>query len=341
MDRTNPLITAIVPVYNTEPYLERCVRSVLASREPDWELLLIDDGSTDGSADLCRRLAREDPRIRFFSQKNRGVSAARNRALAEARGTWTVFIDSDDGITPDFFAEIRANGRDTDWILFRTGVMGRIPARPKEPEARRTAVDRAETRDLVRCCLRMSRHPVCGNLNFRSPCAKAYRTDLLRKANITFPEQVDLGEDELFNLAYINLVGSYVFCDLVVYEIFLRGNSLSHKFRPNLLEEDRAFRQRIRERLAEIYSDLDLTDVYHDDVLAACAYILQNSVFSPANPASRREKRQACRVLKKTEPYRRALAENRRLGSRKRRLFLGCFKLGLYGIVEKICTLKD
>lgn len=92
----HPAISIIVPVYNVKPYLDRCVSSVLAQTFTDWELMLIDDGSTDGSGEVCDACARRDPRVRVIHQPNSGVSAARNRGLDKARGEYVMFLDADD-----------------------------------------------------------------------------------------------------------------------------------------------------------------------------------------------------------------------------------------------------
>ncbi len=94
------LVSIIMPVYNTKAYLEKAVRSVMDQTWQNWELLLVDDGSTDGSADLCDRLAGQDKRIRVFHQENHGVSVARNTGLEAAVGSAIAFLDSDDYYEP-------------------------------------------------------------------------------------------------------------------------------------------------------------------------------------------------------------------------------------------------
>lgn len=92
----NPTISIIVPVYNVEKYLEECVESVLSQTFTDYELLLIDDGSTDGSGVLCDQIAKRDTRVRVFHKTNGGSSSARNMGIDEAKGEWIIFLDSDD-----------------------------------------------------------------------------------------------------------------------------------------------------------------------------------------------------------------------------------------------------
>ena len=99
----NPLISIIVPVYNTRDYLERCVRSISRQTYRRLEILLVDDGSTDASGSLCEKLALEDSRIRVFHKENGGSSAARNFGMKLARGEYFGFVDSDDYIEPGMY----------------------------------------------------------------------------------------------------------------------------------------------------------------------------------------------------------------------------------------------
>lgn len=100
------LISVIVPVYNTEKYLEKCVNSLLTQTYTNLELLLVDDGSTDGSGALCDRFAAQDPRVRALHKKNGGSSSARNLGIAEARGEYIGFVDSDDFVDPDMYERL-------------------------------------------------------------------------------------------------------------------------------------------------------------------------------------------------------------------------------------------
>ena len=102
------MISVIVPVYNTEKYLDRCIQSVLAQTYTDFELLLVDDGSTDSSGAICDKYAEKDFRVRVFHKKNGGSSSARNMGLDNARGEWIAFVDSDDWIDSEMYSEMYA-----------------------------------------------------------------------------------------------------------------------------------------------------------------------------------------------------------------------------------------
>ena len=97
-----PKISVLVPIYNAEKYLHRCIDSILAQTFTDFELLLIDDGSKDCSGTICDEYAVKDPRVRVFHKENGGVSKARNIGIDNAQGEWITFVDSDDWVREDF-----------------------------------------------------------------------------------------------------------------------------------------------------------------------------------------------------------------------------------------------
>ena len=113
-----PEVSIIVPVYNVEKYINRCVDSVLAQTFTDFELILVDDGSSDNSGAICDTFADMDVRVKVIHKVNDGVSSARNVALDIAKGEYIVFIDSDDAVSPMYINElIQYKNYDFDWNL--------------------------------------------------------------------------------------------------------------------------------------------------------------------------------------------------------------------------------
>ena len=132
------MLSIIVPVYNTEKELDRCIKSILQQTFQDWELILIDDGSTDSSGDICEQYATNDKRIHVIHTTNQGQSAARNRGLELAIGQYVSFIDSDDEITPETYSKnitILLNHPELQVVQFATiegygehcGVLAKFP----------------------------------------------------------------------------------------------------------------------------------------------------------------------------------------------------------------------
>lgn len=101
-----PKISVIVPVYNVEEYLPKCIESILAQSFDDFELLLIDDGTPDRSGEICDEYAKKDFRITVVHQKNSGVTVARNKGLEIAQGDYAVFVDSDDWVEVNYLRDL-------------------------------------------------------------------------------------------------------------------------------------------------------------------------------------------------------------------------------------------
>ena len=108
----SPTVSVVIPVYNVAPYLQACVDSLLAQRYTDFEVVLVDDGSTDGSGAICDSLAEKDPRVIAIHQKNGGACAARNRGIDNARGEFLVFVDADDLLTEDHLGHLMESDAD-------------------------------------------------------------------------------------------------------------------------------------------------------------------------------------------------------------------------------------
>ncbi len=118
------LVSIVIPVYNTEAYLERCLESVLAQTYTDWEGILVNDGSRDGSLALCKSYAERDSRFRIIDQANQGLSMARNAGVAISRGEYIAFLDSDDRLEPETIqVVVEAFGSSEDCDLVQIPVL--------------------------------------------------------------------------------------------------------------------------------------------------------------------------------------------------------------------------
>ena len=213
----DPLISIIMPMYNTEAYVAGAVRSVQAQTYANWELLIVDDGSTDGSGALCDELAASDSRIRVFHKENGGVSRARNFALAQAKGEYICFLDSDDACEPDylaFFVSHLAPGIPVCCGYFedRSGALS-SPALPMETSP-------VPTDDFLFEGLlgRLNMPLVCWSWIFPAEPAK----------NVSFDSSLVLGEDSLY-AAQVLLAFEQVYYDpvpLYRYRIDREGNTV-------------------------------------------------------------------------------------------------------------------
>ena len=111
-------ISIIVPVYNCENYINKCIESILSQSYPYFELLLIDDGSTDKSGEICDKYKSIDSRIKVFHENNNGVSYARNLGISNSIGEYIAFVDSDDWVEPDYISSLITEASKADLIFF-------------------------------------------------------------------------------------------------------------------------------------------------------------------------------------------------------------------------------
>ena len=202
-------ISVIVPVYNVEAYLERCVESILQQTYAHFELILINDGSTDSSGQICDHLASQYENIKVYHIENAGVSNARNMGIQLATGSWVTFIDSDDFVTQNYLATLAsaAEGLNVGFVIaplhhIKNGIVTDLPSHSEKTELWSTE----ETMKELLMTTRTSFFPV----------AKLFKRDLL--ADEKFNTNYHLAEDALFlTELLLKTRCSCVFIDKPVY----------------------------------------------------------------------------------------------------------------------------
>lgn len=225
-------ISIIIPVYNSEDYLSECLDSILAAYAKDMEIILVDDGSTDASYELCRRYQARYDFIRCFRQENGGVSSARNRGIREARGKYLMFVDSDDFIGPQLIASLREAAENADFAMCGYSVYQQETH--SLTNNYRCPAFEGNARDFA------TRIPQYLSPPFlMSPCFKMFQSVIVREGRITFPENFSYGEDALFVFQYLKRTDTVRCVECGQYYYRKHGNaSLSSGFRKEMLDAD-------------------------------------------------------------------------------------------------------
>lgn len=187
----NPVISVIVPVYNVECYINKCIDSILSQTFSNFELLLIDDGSTDNSGKICDAYIHKDKRVCVFHKKNEGVSEARNFGIRKARGEWMTFIDSDDYIGENFFADFGLGKESVDIYL-----QGYTIESNHEIKGVHKFNNLKSYQSLEEIFIDAENYNI-----MNSPVCKLFKSDIV-KSGIFFDENTSYGEDHLFVLNY-------------------------------------------------------------------------------------------------------------------------------------------
>ena len=204
-DSTAPKISIIVPVYNVEKYLRRCLDSIASQTFNDWECILIDDGSPDNSGVICDEYAEKDSRFRVIHQKNAGVSAARNAGLDAARGEWVGFVDSDDWIEKEMLFSLLSVKDIATTELVMCSVKDTLELGTFMLPA---DIDKKDWRNALSAFL-------------PSACAKAFRREIIEANKIRFSVGVKLGEDTCFTYMYLANIHSISWVKEPLYTYFI------------------------------------------------------------------------------------------------------------------------
>lgn len=179
-----PKISVVVPVYNGEKYLGQCIDGILAQSFRDFELILLDDGSPDGSGAICDRYAEKDSRIRVIHKPNEGINRTRWRGVQEARAEWVTFSDDDDTMEPDALEKLYALRLGTDIVVGFTV----LPSK------------RLGDNTTIEDCRRAQ---ISGGGIPPTPWAKLYRRSLMTEDVFDFPRDIDGEEDMIMNIRLI------------------------------------------------------------------------------------------------------------------------------------------
>ena len=203
-----PLISIVTPVYNAEKFLGRCLENVSRQSHSNWEMLLSDDGSTDGTAAICDAFASKDSRIKVIRSSNAGPATARNKGLDSASGEFVYFLDADDQIAPDALAKLlSAQAKDKSDMAFSSFACVDSEGKPQKEE-HLAEQDKTLSRNDILAYLegylkRPNRMPMLSYV-----WGKLYRAEIIREAKLRFDPSMRVFEDTDFNFRYLKHANS-------------------------------------------------------------------------------------------------------------------------------------
>lgn len=323
------MVSVIIPVFNTEKYIGRCIESVLHSQYNEFEIIIIDDGSTDASAEICKYYSNRDSRINYYYQENAGVSVARNVGIEMARGEWIVFLDSDDYILDNYFNLIEEKGNGNDIIFFDSIWCGM----KNKSLDKDILLENDRFLDFVEKAILSQSLFDHRNVSARSPCAKAYNRFFLEKHNLRFPNGISIGEDELFNIQVYCCMDKGLYVPQYVYNVEYREGSATHSFHNDLLEHNMLFYRMLKDILNNNGIFSTLQKQYYDSVLSGVVSNLKNFIFYKNNRIKWKERKKHAKNMMQEKIYIEALSFNYKTGSLKRRILLAALQLRQYVLI--------
>lgn len=261
--------SVIIPVYNAAGTLRRCLDSLVRQQFSDYELLLINDGSTDGSDAICREYASTYPCVRYFAKENSGVSSARNLGLEQAKGEYILFVDSDDYVLQDYFALLShtLESNAVDLLMFGYRNFGGVSTEWGAGEFyENTEVGVAEQISSA-----MQQYL------FSSLCSKVFKRQIIEQHNIRFANDLAIGEDQTFIFTYSLHIRAIASIEARLYNVDVsNGNSLSRKARPYLTEQ----LMEVNRRMYAAYRATEHSPEAAKHYEAALSWMTYRSVYS-------------------------------------------------------------
>ena len=220
----NSLVSIVIPVYNSEKHIEKCLKSVLAQTYSNIEIIIVDDGSTDNTLNLCKKIIQNDTRVKIISINNSGVSTARNIGIKNAKGKYIQFVDSDDFIdnnmTELLVNTIEKDGVDLVVCGYKAISADHVDIINLKTEYRNYSIDNLADNVIA----------FFDTSFFNSPCNKLYVKEMI---TAEFTNKYQIAEDYLFNLHYLDNISSFSIIVEPLYNYIENSNSATHSIQKN------------------------------------------------------------------------------------------------------------
>ncbi len=337
---SKPNISVIIPIYNVEKYLRRCVDSVINQTLTDLEVILVNDGSPDGCGKICDEYAEKDERIKVVHKKNGGLSSARNAGLDIATGEYTFFLDSDDWLETDGLKKLyeKAKKTETDMVRFRP-YKANWPNLPElapysdgpSCELRPGYYDRGDIEREVLTRVLATDSMTLGPTV--SSCMALYKSSFLEENKLRFDEEVKNSEDVLFSAkAVYSAKSMYYIEEAGIYCYYYNEASISKGFKSDRFEKLKSLSYACEKE----FSDLD-NGKFHKQLGFLRWYIVLNCISERDKLSSFKEKRRHCLDIAKDKFTKEAKLKTSELNvPLKMKILMICVKLRLVTIIALV-----
>lgn len=264
----NPLVSIIVPIFNSELYLDKCIKSIVNQTYKDIQIILVNDGSTDGSLDICKKYSSIDDRVLIINKINEGVSVARNTGIENSMGDYILFVDSDDWLETDMILDLikYQDSYNYDVILFGYYIDDLLKQSNKVVTYNCVTI---KTKDEIE----KKMPKLIKDEIINSPCNKLYKSSIIKNNSIRFNDKITIGEDALFNYQLFSKINSLKIVGNSYYH-YVKQNSSSLTNRYNPIKYDMLI-QVNNYLLNEFKYGINSTKI-----LSAAKYIRLKNIFS-------------------------------------------------------------
>ena len=317
------MVSVVIPVYNGEKFIKKSIDSIIENWNGTYEIIIVDDGSTDETASICDSIAKNDTRIRIIHQKNAGVSNARNTGIYNAKGEWIIFVDADDLVQGEAINALDGIESSIDFVAFGT---------KKIQEWDRKQINKDEL------LLEVLGESNAIGFKMNAVWAKAYRKEMLDSNKIRFNEKLFHGEDLLFNVDVALKCKTAVILNKEIYKYIPTDTSATHKFQSNSLENEKIFTYEIDKRLGEDFN-IDLKQKINNRIncmiINSIWIVCGQNICHTENKLKFGERKNILKNMIQMEPYKSVITKNINMENinSKQRMMVSLLKEKKYGSV--------
>ncbi|MDU1846689.1 MAG: glycosyltransferase [Niallia nealsonii] len=208
-------LSIIIPIYNADKYLDKCISSVLCQTYKNFELILIDDGSSDTSLSICQKYQLLDKRVRLYHQENNGPSSARNVGIDYAKGEYIAFIDADDYITEDMYTDLMSIIKKENCDLVISPLIHQFIGRKNKESCPTNLGYYGMINNSYVDANKI--YPLFENGIVNGPCGKIYKASFIKEHKLRMPDEIHYGEDLIFNIEYLHYCNAIYLTDKAFY----------------------------------------------------------------------------------------------------------------------------
>ncbi len=329
----NELISVIIPIYNVEKYLEKCIESIINQTYKNLEIILVDDGSKDKSDEICDEYAKKDNRIKVIHKENSGVSSARNVGIENSKGEYISFVDSDDWLEKDFIEKLHNIIKENNSDLAQSGYY-RVVGENKEKINSTENIENIDKNEfLIRVLSPQTGFGLC-------------HMKLIKKkiiGDIRFNENLKAGEDALFNEMISQNIKKATFYGYPLYNYRINENSAVKRFDKNYPNKYKISMEETKKYLLKNYSDnKKIMQCYYNFVAFHILLILVNYCYHPDLQKNAKERKNLVKEILAEPIFKEAIKKsNYENISATRKITLFAVKHRLYLVIKLICEYRQ
>ena len=337
-------ISIIIPVYNAGSYISSCLKSVIEQSYTNWEVILIDDGSTDNSKEIYEKIASKNNKVKVFRQNNKGVSSARNLGLEKANGDYIVFLDADDWIDRIFLERMLEviEKEDADIVqcnFYYANENEHIERKHIRPSySIRNNMNELQLDILYREYDEKKNDCSVGAM--RGVWGKIFKSSIIKK--ITFNEEIDIFEDGIFVLNALQNSKKVVLIDEYYYYYRMTENSSNSKYKPNFSGKVIEIFQEINNFIVKNNKDIEFKECFNIMVFEMISSTLDKDIFSIHSKYRKKEKIKQLEKFIGQDFCKEAIIElNTKYLNRNQRLLYLLLKMNFYFIIYYLYVVKQ